>query len=68
MTLAVQNDEIFVEIDPYLTSYQASRACPQALAEKYHVFPLRIEGDNIVMAADNLDMEGRKKNWKMRLA
>jgi len=66
-TLAVQNNEIFVEIDPYLTSTKLLELVPQTLAEKYHIFPLRMEGDTIVLAADNLDVEGRKEEMERAL-
>jgi adsorption protein B len=51
--LAGQNHEEAVEIDPFATPSEALRLMPRDVAERYQVFPLALEGDVLVLAADN---------------
>lgn len=51
--LAQQNHEEAVEIDPLATAPEVLRLVPRDVAEHYQVFPLALEGDVLVLAADD---------------
>jgi adsorption protein B len=57
--LAAQQHADAVEVDPYMTPQHLLQRVPEALARQHRVFPLRTEGDRLVLATDSLSSEVR---------
>jgi adsorption protein B len=65
--LAEQRREEAVEIDPYATSPALLDLVPRPLAERYHVFPLAIKGNRVVLATDAGELEALRKELALLL-
>ncbi len=55
--LARQEDTEAVEIDPYLTPMALLELVPKDLADAQRVFPLGFEGEAVILATDQPDLE-----------
>ncbi len=59
--LAQQKNERAVEIDPHSTPLNLLQMVPKALAEKYRVYPMSLQGNGVELATDSQNREALRK-------
>ena len=55
-SLAYQNKWAYTEIDPFAVDPYLLKMVPREVAEKYRIFPLKIENGNLHLAIDRIDL------------